>query len=323
MGTQEQHGGGETTAARRERFRQHFYRQVQWSDLDPAAIAEWIDRAIREDIEGAGFSEMAAIAGDPTSELLLSRDQEVTARVMAREDFVAAGFPLIPAILERFDPHIQSELLVGDGAKIAAGSPLARLSGPARAMFTAERTLLNAIQMLSGIATCTERLTRLLEGSSTRLLDTRKTPPGYRALAKYAVACGGGWNHRLGLFDRIMLKDNHVGSVASQPGRTLASAIEYAKSARPDLPVEVEIDSLNQLADVLAAQPDVILLDNFSPESIREAIAQIDGRALTEISGNVTEANLPNLAPLGADFISTGATVHQSRWVDIGLDLEP
>jgi len=318
MATGPQTTTSETPESRRERFRNHFYRQVRWEDLDPAATAELIDRAAREDLEGFGFAEIANPSGDPTSELFLAAESSATATLTAREPMTLAGLRMIPAILDRFDPALRCENLTHDGQTAKKGTPLARISGPARSLFSAERTLLNFIQLLSGVATATRPFSTLLENSSTRLLDTRKTHPGYRALIKYAVAAGGGWNHRLGLYDRIMLKDNHLGTFRG----SIQAAVAEAKTQRPDLPIQVEVDSVSQLPMVLEAEPDIILLDNFSASDITKALDRICGQTLTEISGNVTLETLPQLAPLGADFISTGATVHQSRWVDIGLDLE-
>ena len=306
---------------RRNRFREHFYRQVQWEDLDSAHVAELIDRAAKEDLAGAGFRYACETPGDPTSELFLSPDQKVTATLVARQALTVAGLRMAPAILDRFDSNLKIEFLVRDGESVSAKTALAEITGSAPSLFTAERTLLNFVQMLSGIATETHRLAKLLESFETRLLDTRKTHPGYRALIKYAVSAGGGWNHRLGLYDRIMLKDNHLAANASSFESAFAEAVSKARDLRPDLPIEVEIDSLEQLPTVLSAEPDMILFDNFSTTDIQKAVSIVGGRCLTEISGNVTAESLPQLAPLGADFISTGATVHQSRWVDLGLDL--
>lgn len=308
-------------AERRVKFRDHFYRRVSWDDIDPESTSALIVRAAREDLEGEGFREKSASPGDATSSLFLGADQTATAVLVARQPLTLAGLSMAPAILARFDPSLQVDFLASDGDTVATGTNLARVAGPAAALFTAERTLLNFIQMLSGIATETHALTRLLEQSQTRLLDTRKTHPGYRALIKYAVSTGGGWNHRLGLYDRIMLKDNHLAVNQNSFLNGLGAAVKEARIARPDLPIEVEIDSLQQLPTVLDADPDVILLDNFSLPELHEAIGIVGGRTLTEISGNVTADTLPDLANLGADFISTGATVHQSRWVDIGLDI--
>ena len=212
-----------------------------------------------------------------------------------------------------------------DGARVEAGEVLATLHGNPRTLLGAERIVLNFIQRLSGVATETRRYVEALGEGRTRLLDTRKTTPGYRMLEKYAVACGGGWNHRLGLFDRVMLKDNHLALLgfAGERGEEetrLEEAVQRARKAAPDLPVEVEVDRVDQIPPVLAAGADVILLDNFPPARLRRAIELIRGRAFTEASGGITLKALPRLAGLGLDFISTGALVHQSVWVDIGLD---
>jgi len=203
---------------------------------------------------------------------------------------------------------------------LAPGTRLATLTGDPRTLLSAERVLLNFLQRLSGVATTTARHVAALGPGPTRLLDTRKTTPGYRMLEKYAVACGGAWNHRLGLFDRVMLKDNHLALLGSADD--LAAAITRAKNAAPDLPVEVEIDRLDQLPPVLAAGADIILLDNLSPARLRPALALIAGRAITEASGGITLKTLPRYANLGLDFVSTGALVHQAPWADIGLDWE-
>jgi nicotinate-nucleotide pyrophosphorylase (carboxylating) len=194
-------------------------------------------------------------------------------------------------------------------------------------MLAAERIILNFLQRLGGVATQTRRYVDALGKSRTRLLDTRKTTPGYRMLEKYAVACGGGWNHRLGLFDRVMLKDNHLAllglaetSTSLRSPTRLAEAVAAARRNAPDLPVEVEVDMIQQIPPVLAAGADVILLDNFAPAQLKKALELIGGRAFTEASGGITLKTLPRLADLGLDFASTGALVHQSVWVDIGLD---
>ncbi|MET0261923.1 MAG: carboxylating nicotinate-nucleotide diphosphorylase, partial [Rariglobus sp.] len=208
-----------------------------------------------------------------------------------------------------------------DGKSLAKGDVLATLTGDPRILLSAERVILNFVQRLSGIATQTHAYAAALGEGRTRLLDTRKTTPGWRMLEKYAVACGGGWNHRLGLFDRVMLKDNHLALLGSSDD--LAAAVARAKKAAPDLPVEVEVDRMTQIPPVLAAGADVILLDNFTPARIKKAVTLISGRAFTEASGGITLKTLPKFAGLGLDFVSTGALVHQSVWVDIGLDWRP
>jgi nicotinate-nucleotide pyrophosphorylase (carboxylating) len=192
----------------------------------------------------------------------------------------------------------------------------------ASTLLSAERVLLNFLQKLTGIATLTAVYAAGLANTSSRLLDTRKTTPGWRMLEKYAVATGGGWNHRLGLFDRIMLKDNHLAAGHAVGGGQLAALVRHARAVRPDLLVECEVDALEQIAPVLEAEADVILLDNFSPETLRAALGEIGNLAWTEASGGITLENIGDIAKIGPDFISTGALTHQAAWVDVGLDWE-
>ena len=194
------------------------------------------------------------------------------------------------------------------------------LTGPSGPLLQAERILLNFLQHLSGVATETRNYVDALKGSETVLLDTRKTLPGYRVLQKYAFACGGGHNHRIGLFDRVMLKDNHLAVAGATGGDRLTETVRLARTACADLAIEVEVDTLEQIPPVLEAGADIILLDNFSSEELKEAITLINGRACTEASGGIQIDTLPALGSLGLDFISTGAPVHQSKWKDIGLD---
>ena len=243
---------------------------------------------------------------------------------IARDEDLA-GLGLLPLILTAYGGRASVQLRARDGSTLRAGTVVATLSGDPRTLLAAERVLLNFLQRLSGVATQTKRYVDALGPGRTRLLDTRKTTPGYRTLEKYAVACGGGWNHRLGLFDRVMLKDNHLALIGFDGGdgggvSRLAAAVAAAKKTSPDLPVEVEVDELAQIPAVIAAGADVILLDNFTRARLRRALALIKGRAFTEASGGITLRSLPGLAGLGLDFVSTGALVHQSVWVDLGLD---
>ncbi len=231
---------------------------------------------------------------------------------------VVCGLPLLALILAAYGDRASVRLQTRDGHRVEAGAPLAALEGDPRVLLAAERVALNFIQRLSGVATAAAAHVAALGPGRTRLLDTRKTTPGYRMLEKYAVACGGAWNHRLGLFDRVMLKDNHLALLGSSDD--LAAAVARAKKNAPDLPVEVEVDRLDQIPPVLAAGADVILLDNFPPAKIKKALALIRGRAFTEASGGITLKSLPRYAGLGLDFVSTGALVHKAVWADIGLD---
>ncbi|WP_425503837.1 carboxylating nicotinate-nucleotide diphosphorylase [Actomonas aquatica] len=275
-----------------------------------------------EDLAGLGLNQRPAEAGDFSTGSIASAPRTSTAHLTARQDLTVSGLPLLSLILSTYRSETSGpaevQLRTHDGARLSCGDVLATFTGDPRTLLAAERIALNFVQRLSGIATLTRRYVDALGEGRTRLLDTRKTTPGYRMLEKYAVACGGGWNHRLGLFDRVMLKDNHLALLGSTDD--LAGAVNRARQHAPKLPVEVEVDRLDQIPPVLTAGADVILLDNFTPDQLREAVALIKGRALTEASGGITLETLPALAGLGLDFVSTGALVHQSTWVDIGLD---
>lgn len=293
--------------------------RLQWSDLDPAYLRRLVEMARDEDLGGAGLVRRPAQAGDVTT-AGQAWPKAGRADLVAREPLVVCGLPFAALVLRAYGDGCVVQPRVRDGATVAAGEVLATLHGPPRVLLPAERVVLNFLQRLSGIATSTQRHVEALGAGRTRLLDTRKTTPGWRMLEKYAVACGGGWNHRLGLFDRVMLKDNHLAAAGATAGDRLAAAVRRARTASPALPIEVEVDSLAQLPPVLAAGPDVVLLDNFSVPDLRRAVKLIGPRAFTEASGGVTLRSLPRLGKLGLDFVSTGALVHHSVWVDIGLD---
>jgi nicotinate-nucleotide pyrophosphorylase (carboxylating) len=218
------------------------------------------------------------------------------------------------------DEKLEFIPLVEDGARVSKGTVLGEFKGSARIMLQAERIMLNFLQRLSGVATETSKYADLLEGSSTKLLDTRKTTPGLRVLEKYAFACGGGYNHRIGLFDRVMLKDNHLFAAQAVNGEMLANAVRTAKLKNPNVAVEVEVDSIEQIQPVLDAEADVIMLDNFSFDDMRKALEIIGDKAWVEVSGQVTIETLPEIAKIAPDFVSSAAPVHSSKWIDIGLD---
>lgn len=292
--------------------------RLTWDDLDLVHLRKLVAMARDEDLAGLGLRKPPVTPGDHSTGCLTTTPRLADANVVAREELIACGLPLLSLILSTYGEGCRAQLHVREGARVRPGDTLATLTGDPRHLLSAERVILNFLQRLSGIATLTGRYVTALGEGRTRLLDTRKTTPGYRMLEKYAVACGGGWNHRLGLFDRVMLKDNHLALLGS--GEDLAGAITTARRHAPKLPVEVEVDRLEQIPPGLAAGADVILLDNFSIADTQTAIDLIKGRALTEASGGITIESLPALAGLGLDFVSTGALVHQSTWVDIGLD---
>lgn len=294
--------------------------RLEWRDLDQDYIKRLVKMARDEDLEGAGLAAKPSRKGDCSTATLRAVPKGGRAHIVARENLVVCGLPLLPIIFSVYDSDVVVKNPLRDGTKAKKNAVLATLEGNPRSLLTAERVVLNFLQRLSGVSTTTARHVAALGKSRTRLLDTRKTTPGYRVLEKYAVGRGGAWNHRLGLFDRVMLKDNHLALTGDRDG--LAGAVARAKKHAPELPVEVEVDHLRQIPPVLDAGADVILLDNFTPEKIRKACGLIKGRAVIEASGGITLANLAHYSGLGLDFISTGALVHQSTWVDIGLDWE-
>ena len=294
-------------------------RRLDWEDIDPAHVRELIRLARDEDLSGAGLARRPESPTDVTTATFPPARQDGQATLAARQPLVVCGLPLVPLILETygggvFEPRLQ------DGDTAEPGDCLGHIGGPPGYLLAAERVLLNFLQHLSGIATATAAYVRELGDSPTRLLDTRKTTPGYRTLEKYAVARGGGWNHRIGLWDRVLIKDNHLGAFDAQHGDALRDAVQLARSRNPGTAIEVEIDHMEQIHPALEAGPDCLLLDNFTPGEIQQALQLVDGRCATEASGGITLQNLGGYARTGLDFISTGAPVHQSTWMDIGLD---
>ena len=294
--------------------------QLDWAEIDPAAVRNLISIARCEDLEGWGLAAKPAQSGDITSQLLPRAQESASANLVAREALVVCGLPLVQSVLEAYGSGAVFQPVVSDGKSCLPGTVLGTLQGPARLILEAERVLLNFLQRLSGVATLTHTYVEALGESQTRLLDTRKTTPGYRVLEKYAVARGGGFNHRMGLFDRVMLKDNHLAAAGATGGRELGRLVESYRSSWPGMIIELEVDSLEQIPPALDAGIENLLLDNFSIKELEEAVELIGNKAATEASGGVTLEHLPALGRVGVDFISTGATVHQARWMDIGLD---
>jgi nicotinate-nucleotide pyrophosphorylase (carboxylating) len=293
--------------------------RLQWADLDADYLRQLIGLAKIEDLAGAGLRERPQRLGDVTT-ALMPEGASGEAQLTAREPMVVCGLGLVQPSLDAYGEGCRFDAYIQDGGRVKAGDPLGTLSGPSAALLQAERVLLNFLQHLAGVATETRGYVDALGDSDTVLLDTRKTLPGYRVLQKYAFACGGGYNHRIGLFDRVMLKDNHLAVAGATGGDRLSETVALARATCPDLPIEVEVDALEQIPPVLEAGADIILLDNFSTADLKKAIALIDGRACTEASGGIQLDSLAELGALGLDFISTGAPVHQSTWKDIGLD---
>ena len=295
-------------------------KQLKWEEIDPAALASLISIARMEDLEGWGLGSPPQHSGDITSRLLPKGKERATARLMARNDLVPCGLPIVQPILDAYGAGASFSPALTDGKPCSRGTQLGSIEGPARVILEAERVLLNFLQRLSGVATLTQLYAKALGSSPTRLLDTRKTTPGYRVLEKYAVACGGGFNHRMGLFDRVMLKDNHLAAAGATGGKELAGLVQSYRKSYPEMIIELEVDSIDQIPPALEAGIENILLDNFSLSGLAQAVSMIGNKAATEASGGITLEDLPALGQVGVDFISTGATVHKAQWMDIGLD---
>ncbi|MDQ6746835.1 MAG: carboxylating nicotinate-nucleotide diphosphorylase, partial [Candidatus Dormibacteraeota bacterium] len=274
--------------------------------LDPD-VAALIERALAEDVG----------AGDITTEATLPADRVALARIRAKGTGVVAGMMLAEAVFLAVDPTLDFEAACTDGAHVAPGDHVAVVGGSARALLTAERTALNFLQHLSGIATATAEAVRLVHGTGVRLLDTRKTTPGLRALEKYAVAVGGGVNHRFGLWDHYLLKENHV-ALAGGVENALAAARRHGQG-RPDRGIEIEVRTVEELDAALAAGADRVLLDNFSAAEATAAVARVGGRCEVEISGGVTLQNLRAYASAHPDFISLGWLTHSAPALDLSM----
>jgi nicotinate-nucleotide pyrophosphorylase (carboxylating) len=279
--------------------------------LTPAIIREAAARALGEDRGPADITTLACVpAGTPGA-----------ARIFAREGGVLAGLPVAEQVFREQDPGLVLIRRAEDGAVLNPGDTVLEIKGEAASILIGERCALNFLQHLSGIATETRRYVEAVAGTGTQILDTRKTLPGLRALQKYAVRCGGGTNHRMGLYDQFLIKDNHLALMGG--GSRLAEAIRAARRLDPKAKLEVEVDRIEQIGEILAQGVDLILLDNMTLEQTREAVALIAGRAQTEASGNMTLARVKEVAAAGVDFISVGALTHSVRALDFSLELTP
>jgi nicotinate-nucleotide pyrophosphorylase (carboxylating) len=270
-----------------------------------------------EPVVRAALAEDLGRAGDVTSAALLPSGEQITASFVARGEGRVAGLACARLALAALDPDARFEVVTPDGADIAAGGVIVRAEGNAAAILSAERVALNFLGRLCGVATLTRAYVRAVEGTKARIVCTRKTTPNLRALEKYAVRCGGGVNHRFGLDDAILIKDNHIaacGGVAHAMTRAKAAVGHLAK-------IEIEVDTLSQLNEALPFRPDVILLDNFSLEDLAEAVARVAGAVVLEASGGVTLSTVRAIAETGVDAISVGALTHSAPVLDIGLDL--
>jgi len=271
-----------------------------------------------EPVVRAALEEDLGRAGDITSQLTIPAGKQATAKFVARKPGRIAGLICAEAAFRLVDPSVKFEVSLPDGSDAAAGAVLATVSGSARSILTAERVALNFLGPLSGTATATAALVKAVEGTNARIVCTRKTLPGLRALQKYAVRCGGGFNHRFGLDDAAMVKDNHVQAA----GGIGAAVARLREGLGHMVRIEVEVDRLEQLEEALSLGVDRILLDNMSPDDLRRAVALSKGKAVLEASGNVTLATVRAIAETGVDYISSGAITHSAPNLDIGLDFQ-
>jgi nicotinate-nucleotide pyrophosphorylase (carboxylating) len=275
--------------------------------LDREALAVVVERALDEDVG----------SGDLTTDAIVPAGTRWRARLLLQQRGVVAGVPVAGAVFRALDSDVSVHALVPEGARLEeVPAAVAELEGPARALLTGERVALNLFARLSGIATLTRRYVDLVEGTGVCILDTRKTTPGLRALEKYAVRCGGGTNHRMGLDDAILIKDNHVRIAGG-----IEPALAAVRAAGSDRPVEIEADTLAQVEQALAAGAERILLDNMSPAEAARAVSLVRGRALLEASGGIDESTVRAYAETGVDFISIGALTHGARSLHVSLEV--
>ena len=279
--------------------------EVDWDDARRVILA-----ALAEDTGADKGGE----GEDITSASVIPADLRFKGVMAARHTMVIAGMPVVEEVFRLVVPEARFTALVADGDKVEAGTVLAEMEGPARGLLTAERTALNLLQLLSGIATLTRQYVERIDGTGCTLLDTRKTIPGLRRLSKYATRCGGAANHRMGLYDGVLIKDNHIAVCGS-----VAEAVRRAK-AQGRHNIEAECDTLDQVAEAVAAGADIVLLDNMAPDILRRAVAIVAGRAKTEASGGVTLDTIRAIAETGVDFVSVGRITQSAPAVDIGLD---
>jgi nicotinate-nucleotide pyrophosphorylase (carboxylating) len=305
-----------------DHFVRHDFQQQTWSPTIEDDLRQLVRLAVREDLDRHH---------DWTTVALVAPDTKGRAAMIARQPGVIAGLRAVPAVIEEMHASIEFEPRAGDGDQVAAGAVVAELFGSARDLLTCERPLLNLVGRLSGIATLTGQFVERVQGTTARVYDTRKTIPGWRRLEKYAVYCGGGRNHRSGLFDAILIKDNHL-ALAAEKNLSPAEAVRRARafadspiviSAVQNLLIEVEVDHLEQLDDVLRAQPDIVLLDNMRPDQLRAAVArrnELAPQIELEASGGVSLETIREIAFTGVERISSGALTHSVRWLDVALD---
>ncbi len=288
---------------------------MPFTAAETAACSRLVELALAEDL---------GTTGDRTSLSTIPTDKLATAAFVARSPGVIAGLPAAALVCAAFDARLIFTPLVADGTAVTKGTRIATVSGPLQSVLVAERTALNFLQRLSGVATLTRKFTELVAGTKAKVLDTRKTTPGWRLMEKYAVRCGGGTNHRVGLYDAILIKDNHIAGLGD-PSTAVRRAVELARSypGNAGLPVEVEVDSIEQLMQVLPVKPEIVLLDNMTTDELRACVALRDEVAAgvqLEASGGVNLTTIRGIAETGVDRISVGAITHSAVALDVALD---
>ncbi|QIO04536.1 carboxylating nicotinate-nucleotide diphosphorylase [Acinetobacter shaoyimingii] len=274
-----------------------------------------LEHAIQINIQHALSEDIGD--GDITA-MLTPEDEQATATIITREDMVLAGQPWVNALIQTFDASVEVEWLFQDGDRVKANNAFLKLKGSARSLLTVERPALNFIQTLSAVATKTAEYVKQLEGLNTALLDTRKTLPGLRIAQKYAVAVGGGKNHRLGLFDAFLIKENHIMAAGG-----IVQAIAQAHQIAPNKPVEVEVETWDELNQAIDAKADIVMLDNFSQQQMIDAVNHVAGRCKLEASGNITIENLREVATTGVDYISMGVLTKDVKAIDLSMRFNP
>jgi len=281
------------------------------NQLDPNILSRIVAAAIEEDVG----------AGDITTNSVVDKDREAKAEIVVEEDSVVAGLPVAQLLYETVDEELDFQKEVEDGKEVTKGAVIVRLHGSARSILTGERTALNFLQRLSGIATLTSQFVARTEKFGTKIMDTRKTTPGLRYLEKYAVRVGGGSNHRMGLYDMFLIKDNHLRAVAANRAETIRTAVERARKFNPNMQIEIEVENLDELKQALKAQPDMILLDNMSVTGIAQAVKMAEGEVVLEASGGVTLKSVEEIARTGVDCISIGALTTAARGINMTMEL--
>lgn len=275
------------------------------TDFNCKEIISLIEAAFLEDIRDC----------DVTSEAIFDGTENSNAYIMAKADGVFCGSEIIKTVYGKLDPHVNIEIKTPDGARVKKGDIVVEINGPTKSILVGERTVLNFIQRMSGIATKTSEITSLVKGTNIKILDTRKTLPGFRMLDKYSVKCGGGTNHRIGLFDMVMIKDNHIKAAGS-----IANAVEKVRTKWDNnYKIEVETTNLEEVKEATDAKADILMLDNMDKATMSKAIEIIDGKAQIEISGNMTPEKIQNLKDLKIDFISIGALTHSAEAFDLSM----